>query len=72
MPTASMTTSKGFTLATGATFAGYIASVFRAPTLVRAFSGKGLVRRHIVLSWPFTRPTAAAIAAGTWQLIETI
>jgi inorganic phosphate transporter, PiT family len=47
---------------------------------VGAISGVGLVNgsantrvlRHIVLSWVLTLPIAAAIAAGTWQLIETI
>jgi inorganic phosphate transporter, PiT family len=58
------------TIATIATFAGAIASVFFAEALVRAFSGKGLVPDIIASSPQFL--LAVAIGAGLTVILATI
>lgn len=58
------------TLATTATFAGCIASVFLAAELVRAFSGRGLVPDAVAASPPFL--LAVAIGAGATVLLATL
>ena len=56
-------------LATIATFAGCIASVFLAAELVRAFSGRGLVPDAVAASPQFL--LAVAIGAGSTILLAT-
>ena len=58
------------TLATVATFAGCIASVFLAADLVRAFSGKGLVPDIVAASPHFL--LAVAIGAGCTIILATL
>lgn len=57
-------------LATVTTFAGSLCSIFFAQTLVKAFSGKGLVPQNISLSPDFL--TAVAIGAAVTVIIATI
>lgn len=57
-------------LATAATFAGAIASVFIADTLVKAFSGKGLVPDAIAASPIFL--LAVATGAGITVILATV
>ena len=57
------------TLATIATFAGSICSYFFAETLIKNFSGKGLVPDNIIHSVDFV--LAIALAAGTTVLLAT-
>ncbi len=61
---------QSITLATAATFAGCIASVFLAADLVRAFSGKGLVPDAVAASPHFL--LAVAIGAGCTILLATV
>lgn len=61
---------QSITLATLATFAGCIASVFLAADLVRAFSGKGLVPDAVVASPHFL--LAVAIGAGCTIILATL
>ena len=56
-------------LGTAATFAGCIASVFLAETLIKAFSGKGLVPDAVAASPHFL--TAVAAGAGATVLLAT-
>lgn len=56
-------------LATAATFAGSVVSYFFATTLVKNFSGKGLVPDEIVHSINFV--LAVTLAAGTTVLLAT-
>jgi inorganic phosphate transporter, PiT family len=56
--------------ATAATFAGSVFSVFLADTLVKSFSGKGLVPDAIADTTEFH--IAVAIAAGTTVILATI
>jgi len=56
-------------LATVATFAGSICSYFFAETLIKNFSGKGLVPDNIIQSADFA--LAVALAAGTTVLLAT-
>ena len=58
------------TLATVATFAGCIASVFLAADLVRAFSGKGLVPNAVAASPHFL--LAVAVGAGCTVILATL
>ena len=58
------------TLATVATFAGCIASVFLAADLVRAFSGKGLVPDAVAASPHFL--LAVAVGAGCTVILATL
>ena len=57
------------TLATIATFAGSVCSYFFAETLIKNFSGKGLVPDNIIQSADFV--LAVALAAGTTVLLAT-
>lgn len=56
-------------LATVATFAGSVCSFFFAETLLKNFSGKGLVPDNIIQSADFA--LAVALAAGTTVLLAT-
>jgi inorganic phosphate transporter, PiT family len=56
-------------LATIATFAGSVCSYFFAETLIKNFSGKGLVPDNIIQSADFV--LAVALAAGTTVLLAT-
>lgn len=56
-------------LATIATFSGSICSYFFAETLIKNFSGKGLVPDEIIQSLPFA--LSVALAAGTTVLLAT-
>ncbi len=56
-------------LGTAATFAGCVASVFLAETLIKAFSGKGLVPDAVAASPHFL--TAVAAGAGATVLLAT-
>ena len=56
-------------LATVATFAGSMCSYFFAETLIKNFSGKGLVPDNIIQSVDFV--LAVALAAGTTVLLAT-
>ncbi len=56
-------------LATVATFAGSICSYFFAATLIKNFSGKGLVPDHFIQSVPFA--LSVALGAGTTVLLAT-
>ncbi len=56
-------------LGTAATFAGCVASVFLADTLIKAFSGKGLVPTEVANSSDFL--TAVAAGAGATVLLAT-
>ena len=60
---------KALILATVATFAGSICSYFFAETLIKNFSGKGLVPDNIIQSADFV--LAVALAAGTTVLLAT-
>ncbi len=64
------TYKQAITLATGATFAGCIASVFLAAGLVHAFSGKGLVPNAVAASPHFL--LAVAIGAGCTVILATL
>jgi inorganic phosphate transporter, PiT family len=55
------------TLATIATFAGSVSSIFVAAALVKVFSGKGVVPDHVAASTTFLAAVAAG-AAGTVML----
>ncbi len=57
------------TLATIATFAGSVCSYFFAETLIKNFSGKGLVPDNIIQSADFV--LAVALATGTTVLLAT-
>lgn len=56
-------------LATAATFAGSVCSLFFAETLIKNFSGKGLVPDEIIQSLPFA--LSVAFGAGTTVLLAT-
>ncbi len=56
-------------LGTAATFAGCVASVFLADTLIKAFSGKGLVPAAVAAAPEFL--TAVAAGAGATVLLAT-
>ena len=56
-------------LATVATFAGSVCSYFFAETLIRNFSGKGLVPDHIIQTTEFVM--AVALGAGATVLLAT-
>lgn len=56
-------------LATVATFAGSVCSYFFAETLIKNFSGKGLVPDAVIQSLPFV--LAVALGAGTTVLLAT-
>ena len=60
---------KSIIIATIATFAGCIASIFLAGTLVQAFSGKGLVPTEVATSPVFL--LAVATGAGGTVLLAT-
>ena len=57
-------------LATVTTFAGSVASIFFAQTLVKTFSGKGLVPDVVSISPEFL--TAVAIGSAVTVIIATI
>ena len=61
---------QAITLATVATFAGCVASLFLADELVRAFSGKGLVPNAVAASPDFL--LAVAIGAGSTVILATL
>ena len=58
------------TIATVATFAGCVASIFLAQTLVQAFSGKGLVPNAVAASPIFL--LAVAAGAGATVILATV
>ena len=58
------------TLATIATFAGSVSSIFVAAALVKVFSGRGVVPDHVAASATFL--TAVAAGAGGTVMLATI
>lgn len=56
-------------LATASTFAGSLCSYFFAATLIKNFSGKGLIPDSVIQSIPFA--LSIALAAGTTVLLAT-
>src|SRR6266568_3241043 len=61
---------KALVIATSATFAGCVASVFVADTLVQAFSGKGLVPDAVATSPTFV--LAVATGAGATVMLAAL
>jgi PiT family inorganic phosphate transporter len=65
------TYKRALTVATAATFAGSIASIYMAAALVKQFSGRGIVSSDVVSTPAFAIAVAAAAAAtvllATWR-----
>jgi PiT family inorganic phosphate transporter len=65
------TYKRALTLATAATFAGSVASIYMAAALVKQFSGRGIVSSDVVSTPVFAMAVAAAAAAtvllATWR-----
>jgi PiT family inorganic phosphate transporter len=65
------TYKRAITVATAATFAGSVASIYMADALVKQFSGRGIVSSDVVSTPVFAMAVAAAAAAtvllATWR-----